>query len=83
MIKISLVVRGNIIPRRPWKAELGFSCPPQGGKSNSFQNTCSECILRKEDTCALERRGSGSITEEEGGYCLGRDAAETHQLNRN
>lgn len=47
------------------------------GKATAFK------ILREEDTCTLERRGSGSKTEEEGGYCLGRDAAETHQLDRN
>lgn len=56
---ISLVLRENIIPRWPWKTELGFSCPPQGGESNSFQNTerGGHMYIGKERQWLQDRRG--------------------------
>lgn len=62
---------------------MAFCVLHRVGKATAFKILALIVILRKEDTSTLESRGSGLNTEEEGGYCLGRDAAETHQLNRN
>lgn len=75
---ISLVLRENIIPRWPWKTELGFSCPPQGGKSNSFQNIekGGHMYIGKERQWLQHRRGGWILPGE--GCCR-----DTSRLDRN